>query len=128
MKEQTKEHITSIKEVEVNGEVPEIKKIDLLDVLFGGKNLDETQRFIIRSEIVGWAMTVKIRPARPTKQLSDRELILRYLKDENSDLAFDMLRVCSPNPNTLIYIMICFLIIVGFLIRLIPHFLSSSPH
>ena len=62
----------------------------LLEVLFGGKQLSSEQRYSLRDNIVFQAIATQIRPLKPTKQLSDRELIMAYLQKPITDLTMHM--------------------------------------
>lgn len=99
------------KESQSGSTIPVVDKDVLLGVLFGGKSLSREDRKIIRGWLVVTAKVVDKRLFH-TNKLSDRELVIRYLKDEDLKEAFYIQAACSPQPRLFMGLMIFFLLLV----------------
>lgn len=83
-----------------------VKKDVLLGVLFGGERLSKEDRKIIRAWLVTTAQAVDKRLYH-TNKLSDRELVIRYMKDEDFKEALYIQAAFSSQPKiTMVLIII----------------------
>lgn len=107
----TKEESQSVASI-----VPIVEKEVLFGVLFGGEKLSKEDRKIIRAWLVTTAQYLDKRLYH-TNKLSDRELVIRYIKDEDFKAAYYIQSACDPQPKIMLVLIIILLISVVLTIK-----------
>lgn len=76
-----------------------VSKNVLLEVVFGGKMLDEESRHAVREHLVTCARA-NGKKMHSTKGMSDRQLAIMYLKDEDLNEMLNSAECISPQHTT----------------------------